>query len=91
MDRIKGIMGMGLAVMLMAGGATVTTVSLAQAADAPAAKQESKPAGGEKKDIKQGDKPAASEDKSRGFKKGQKATETMGTMGKEKAKEETKP
>lgn len=90
MDKIKGIMGMGLAVMLMAGGASMTTVSLAQAADAPAAKQESKPSG-EKKDIKQGDKPAASEDKSRGFKKGQKATETMGTMGKEKAKEETKP
>jgi len=84
MDMVKGILGMGLAVMLIAGGAPVL------AADAPAAK-DSKPAAEGKKDIKQGDKPASAEEKSRGFKKGQKATETMGTMGKEKTKEETKP
>lgn len=96
MNTTKRILGMGLAVALLAGGASVTAVAPSQA-EPSAAKQDkdSKPgeAGAKKKEIKQGDKPAASaeEEKTRGFKKGQKAVETMGTMGKEKTKEETKP
>ena len=83
----KGILGMGLALMLVAGGASLSAVSVAQADS----KQKSE-APAEKKDIKQGDKaPAADEGKTRGFKKGQKPTETMGTMGKEKKKDESKP
>ena len=81
----KKMTAMGLALMLVAGGASLSAVSVAQAeskkAEAP-----------EKKDIKQGEKPAeAEEGKTRGFKKGQKPTETMGTMGKEKTKDGAKP
>jgi len=83
---MKKMTAMGLALMLVAGGASLSAVSVAQAdskkAEAPA----------EKKDIKQGEKPAeAAEGKSRGFKRGQKPTETMGTMGKEKTKDAAKP
>jgi hypothetical protein len=82
----KGILGMGLALMLVAGGASLGAVSVAQADS----KQKSEAA--EKKDIKQGEKPAeAADGKNRGFKKGQKPTETMGTMGKEKTKDGSKP
>ena len=96
MNTTKRILGVGLAVVLLAGGASMTAVAPVQA-EPPTAKQDSKSGEasekGEKKDIKQGDKPAApaGDEKSRGFKKGQKAVETMGTMGKEKTKEETKP
>ena len=83
---MKKMTAMGLALMLVAGGASLSAVSVAQAdskkAEAPA----------EKKDIKQGDKaPEADEAKTRGFKKGQKPTETMGKMGKEKTKDGAKP
>jgi hypothetical protein len=89
MNALKKMLGMGLAVALIAGGGMLAAVSSVQA-EPPAAKQDSKPeAAGDKKDAKQGEKPA--EEKTRGFKKGQKAVETMGTMGKEKAKDETKP
>jgi len=85
----KGILGMGLALMLVAGGASMSAVSLAQA---ESAKQETKSEGQDKKDLKQGEKPAdATGDKTRGFKKGQKPTETMGTTGKEKSKDPAKP
>ncbi len=88
----KGILGMGLALMLAAGGASMSAVSLAQAEPA---KQETKSEGQDKqdkKDLKQGEKPAdATGDKTRGFKKGQKPTETMGTTGKEKSKDTAKP
>ena len=83
----KKMTAVGLALMLAAGGASLSAVSVAQADS----KQKSE-AATEKKDIKQGDKaPAADEGKTRGFKKGQKPTETMGTMGKEKKKDESKP
>ena len=83
----KGILGMGLALMLVAGGASLGAVSVAQADS----KKKSETAV-EKKDIKQGEKPAeAADGKNRGFKKGQKPTETMGTMGKEKTKDGSKP
>ncbi len=93
MDTLKRILGVGLAVALMAGGASVTAVSVAQAAGEKATEAGKPSAEGEKKAIKQGEKPAksAGEEKSRGFKKGEKAVETMGTMGKEKTKETTKP
>jgi len=88
----KGILGMGLALMLAAGGASMSAVSLAQAEPA---KQETKSEGQDKqdkKDLKQGENPAdATGEKTRGFKKGQKPTETMGTMGKEKTKDGSKP
>jgi hypothetical protein len=90
----KGILGMGLALMLAAGGASMSAVSLAQAEPA---KQETKSEGQDKqdkqdkKDLKQGENPAdATGEKTRGFKKGQKPTETMGTMGKEKSKDTSK-
>lgn len=84
----KGILGMGLALMLTAGGASMSAVSLAQAEPA---KQETKSEGQDKKDLKQGEKPAdTADEKTRGFKKGQKPTETMGTMGKEKSKDTSK-
>ena len=83
----KRIVGMGLALMLVAGGASLSAVSVAQA-DSKQGKSEST----DKKDIKQGDKaPDAGDVKARGFKKGQKPTETMGAMGKEKSKGESKP
>ena len=83
----KKMTAMGLALMLVAGGASLSAVSVAQADS----KQKSE-AAVEKKDIKQGEKPAESDEgKTRGFKKGQKPTETMGTMGKEKKKDESKP
>ena len=64
-------------------------VSVAQADAKEGAKSEAQV---EKKDIKQGDKPADSAgEKTRGFKKGQKPTETMGTMGKEKDKDKNQP
>lgn len=89
MKTLKRMMGMGLAFALMTGGGALVAVSSVQA-EPPAAKQGTKSeAAGDKKDAKQGEKPA--EEKTRGFKKGQKAVETMGTMGKEKAKDETKP
>jgi len=82
----KGILGTGLALMLVAGGASLSAVSIAQA---DSTKSE---AAAEKKDLKQGDKPASTDEKqTRGFKKGQKPTETMGTMGKEKKKDDSKP
>jgi len=82
----KGILGIGLALMLVAGGASLSAVSVAQA---DSKKSE---ASTDKKDIKQGEKPAeAADGKNRGFKKGQKPTETMGTMGKEKTKDGSKP
>ena len=88
----KGILGMGLALMLAAGGASMSAVSPAQAEPT---KQETKSEGQDKqdkKDLKQGEKPAdAADEKTRGFKKGQKPTETMGTMGKEKSKDTSKP
>ena len=85
----KGILGMGMALMLVAGGASLSAVSVAQADSKQGSKSETST---DKKDIKQGDKPAeAEEGKTRGFKKGQKPTETMGTMGKEKKKDESKP
>jgi hypothetical protein len=81
----KGILGMGLALMLVAGSASLGAVSVAQA-------DSKKSEAVEKKDIKQGEKPAeAAAGKNRGFKKGQKPTETMGTMGKEKTKDGSKP
>jgi hypothetical protein len=87
----KGILGMGLALMLAAGGASMSAVSLVQAEPA---KQETKSEGQDKqdkKDLKQGENPADSTgEKTRGFKKGQKPTETMGTMGKEKSKDTSK-
>ena len=85
----KGILGMALALMLATGGVSVSAVSLAQA---ESGKQETKSEAQDKKDIKQGEKPAdATGEKTRGFKKGQKPTETMGTMGKEKSKDTSKP
>ena len=70
----------GLALALVAGGASVSFAGTEGKAKSEAS--------AEKKDIKQGDKPAeAAEGKNRGFKKGQKPTETMGTMGKEKTKD----
>jgi hypothetical protein len=85
----KGVLGIGLALMLAAGGASMSAVSLAQA---ESAKPETKSEGQDKKDLKQGEKPAdTADEKTRGFKKGQKPTETMGTMGKEKGKSEPKP
>jgi hypothetical protein len=82
----KKMTAMGLALMLVAGGASLSAVSSAQA---DSKKSE---AATDKKEIKQGDKaPEAGEGKTRGFKKGQKPTETMGTMGKEKKKDESKP
>jgi hypothetical protein len=85
----KGILGMGLALMLAAGGASMSAISLVQAEPA---KQETKSEGQDKKDLKQGENPAdATGEKTRGFKKGQKPTETMGTMGKEKSKDTSKP
>lgn len=82
----KKMTAMGLALMLVAGGASLSAVSIAQA-DSKKADTAT-----EKKDIKQGEKPAeAEEGKTRGFKKGQKPTETMGTMGKEKTKDGAKP
>ena len=84
---MKGIIGTGLALMLAAGGASLSAVSVAQADSKQGTKVEQ-----DNKDIKQGDKaPDAGEVKTRGFKKGQKPTETMGTMGKEKKKDESKP
>ena len=84
----KKMTAVGLALMLAAGGASLSAVSLAQAGEGKAKSE----AAAEKKDIKQGDKaPAADEGKTRGFKKGQKPTETMGTMGKEKTKDGSKP
>ncbi len=80
----KKFLAVGVALAFLAGGATVSFAGT-----------EGKPkseASAEKKDIKQGEKPAeAEEGKTRGFKKGQKPTETMGTMGKEKKKDESKP
>jgi hypothetical protein len=82
----KKLLATGLALAFLAGGVSLSTVSVAQA---DSKKSE---ASTEKKDIKQGDKPAeAAEGKKRGFKKGQKPTETMGTMGKEKTKDGSKP
>ena len=82
---MKKMTAMGLALMLVAGGASLSAVSVAQA-------DSKKAEATEKKDIKQGEKPAeAEEGKTRGFKKGQKPTETMGTMGKEKTKDGAKP
>ena len=81
---MKKLTAVGLALALVAGGA-----SLGFAGTEGKAKSE---AAVEKKDIKQGEKPAeAAEGKHRGFKKGQKPTETMGTMGKEKTKDGAKP
>jgi hypothetical protein len=75
--------------MLVAGGASLSAVSVAQA---EMGKEKKSEAATEKKDIKQGQKPTESDEgKTRGFKKGQKPTETMGTMGKEKKKDESKP
>ena len=86
---MKKMTAMGLALALVAGGASLGAVSTAYAAGKEAPKSE---APAEKKDIKQGDKaPEADEAKTRGFKKGQKPTETMGTMGKEKTKDGAKP
>ncbi len=83
---MKKLTAVGLALALVAGGASLGAVSVAQA---DSKKSE---AAVEKKDIKQGEKPAeAAEGKHRGFKKGQKPTETMGTMGKEKTKDGAKP
>ena len=86
----KKMTAVSLALMLAVGGALLSAVSVAQAQSAaPDAKSEGK---SDKKDIKQGDKaPVAEEGKTRGFKKGQKPTETMGTMGKEKTKDGAKP
>jgi hypothetical protein len=85
----KKMTAMGLALMLVAGGASLSAVSVAQADSKQGTKSE---APVEQKDIKQGDKaPEAGEAKTRGFKKGQKPTETMGTMGKEKTKDGSKP
>ena len=85
--EMKGIIGTGLALMLVAGGASLSAVSIAQADSNQGTKTEQN-----NKDIKQGDKaPDTSEVKTRGFKKGQKPTETMGTMGKEKKKDDSKP
>ncbi len=85
MDTRK-MTAMGLALMLAAGGASLSAVSVAQADS----KKSEAPV--EQKEIKQGDKaPEAGEVKTRGFKKGQKPTETMGTMGKEKTKDGSKP
>jgi hypothetical protein len=85
----KGIVGMGLALMLAAGGTSMSAISLVQAEPA---KQETKSEGQDKKELKQGENPAdATGEKTRGFKKGQKPTETMGTMGKEKSKDTSKP
>ena len=82
----KKMTAVGLALMLAVGGASLSAVSVVQA---DSKKSE---AAAEKKDIKQGEKPAeAEEGKTRGFKKGQKPTETMGTMGKEKTKDGSKP
>ena len=82
----KKLLATGLALAFLAGGVSLSTVSLAQA---DSKKSE---ASVDKKDIKQGDKaPEAGEVKTRGFKKGQKPTETMGTMGKEKTKDGSKP
>lgn len=82
----KKLLATGLALAFLAGGVSLSAVSVAQA---DSKKSE---ASAEKKDIKQGDKPAeAAEGKNRGFKKGQKPTETMGTMGKEKTKDGSKP
>ena len=82
----KKMTAVSLALMLAVGGASLSVVSVAQA---DSKKSE---AATEKKDIKQGEKPAeAEEGKTRGFKKGQKPTETMGTMGKEKTKDGAKP
>jgi len=87
---MKKMTAMGLALMLVAGGASFSAVSVAQADSKKAEAPAEKPA--EKKEIKQGDKaPEAEEAKTRGFKKGQKPTETMGTMGKEKTKDGDKP
>jgi hypothetical protein len=85
---MKKMTAMGLALALVAGGASLGAVSTAYAGkEAPKSE-----APAEKKDIKQGDKaPEAEEAKTRGFKKGQKPTETMGTMGKEKTKDGAKP
>ena len=62
MNTTKRILGVGLAVVLLAGGASMTAVAPVQA-EPPTAKQDSKSGEasekGEKKDIKQGDKPAA--------------------------------
>jgi len=85
---MKKMTAMGLAFALVAGGTSLGVVSTAYAGkEAPKSE-----APAEKKDIKQGDKaPEAEEAKTRGFKKGQKPTETMGTMGKEKTKDGAKP
>jgi len=89
MNSLKRMMGMGLAVALMVGVGAWAAVRSVQA-EPPAPKQDSKPeAAGDKKDAKQEEKPVKL--KTRGFKKGEKPVETMGTTGKEKAKEETKP
>ncbi len=83
----KKLVAVGVALAFLAGGVSLSAVSVAQADS----KQKSE-AAAEKKDIKQGDKaPADDEGKTRGFKKGQKPTETMGTMGKEKTKDGSKP
>jgi len=87
----KKFVAVGLALAFLAGGASLSAVSVAEAQlAAPDTKSEGK---SDKKDvIKQGDKaPDAGEVKTRGFKKGQKPTETMGTMGKEKTKDGSKP
>ncbi len=82
----KKMTAVGLALMLAVGGVSLSVVSVAQA------ESKKSEAAAEKKDIKQGEKPAeAEEGKTRGFKKGQKPTETMGTMGKEKTKDGSKP
>ena len=85
----KKMTAMGLALLLAVGGASLSAVSVAQADSKQGTKSE---APVEQKEIKQGDKaPEAGEAKTRGFKKGQKPTETMGTMGKEKTKDGSKP
>jgi len=82
---MKKLTAMGLALALVAGGASLGAVSVAQA-------DSKKTPVAEKKDIKQGEKPSEAADaKHRGFKKGQKPTETMGTMGKEKTKDGAQP
>jgi len=86
--EFKKMTAMGLALALAIGGASLGTVSTAYAGK-KAPKSE---APADKENIKQGDKaPVAEEAKTRGFKKGQKPTETMGTMGKEKTKDSAKP
>lgn len=82
---MKKMTAVGLSLMLVAGGASLSFAAAEEKAK-PVAPVE------KKSDIKQGDKPAEAEDsKSRGFKKGEKPTETMGTMGKEKTKDGAKP